>query len=102
MTKVGLLIKFTAKDGQRDALAAHLGGLTPIAQSEAGTELWTVHASPTEPNAVWLYEVYSSPQALEAHNATPANAAAKARTGELTDGPPQVFPLIPMAGKGLL
>ena len=101
MSKFGMLIQFTAKPGQRDALAEHLSSLMPVVAAEPGTELYVVSVSPDDPDAVWLIEAYSSPQALEAHNANPPVVAAKARTGELLAGPPKAFPHLPLAGKGL-
>jgi quinol monooxygenase YgiN len=102
MNKFGMLIKFTAQTGQRDALVEHLSSLMPIAHAEPGTEIYVISVSPSEPDVVWLIEAYSNPQALEAHNANPAILAAKARTGELLAGPPQAFPHIPIVGKGLI
>jgi quinol monooxygenase YgiN len=101
MSKVGLLIKFTAKSGMRDALMEHFQSLVGVVNAEAGTVDWAVHISPIEPDAVWLYEVYQNQAAMDAHNSTETNAQAKIKTGELTIGRPDVFPLIPIAGKGL-
>jgi hypothetical protein len=39
---------------------------------------------------------------MDFHSSTEINAQAKVKTGELTVGAPEVFPLIPIAGKGLL
>lgn len=101
MSKAGILIKFTAKPGMREALVAHFQSLVQIADSEEGTEDWTFHLSPVEPDAVWLYEVYKDQAAMDFHNSTRTNSEAKAKTEELTVGAPDVFPLIPIAGKGL-
>lgn len=99
--KIGLWIKFTAKDGQRNSLAAHLTEVASLAHGETGTELWLVNLSPTDPNAVWLYEAYSDQDAMHAHEATAAYEAAKAKTGSFLAGPPEVLPLLPISGKGL-
>jgi quinol monooxygenase YgiN len=101
MSKVSLLIKFTAKPGMREALVEHFRSLIKIANEEEGTIDWAVHISPIEPDAVWLYEVYQDQAAMDIHNSTEANTQAKIKTSELTIGRPEVFPLIPIAGKGL-
>lgn len=100
--KNSVFIQFTAAPGQRDALVRHLvataAQLTP---HEAGTEIWTVSTSPAQPDAVYVYEVYSSAEAQAAHEASPAYAQARAATNALLAGPPQVTPLEPAGGKGL-
>lgn len=101
MSKVSLLIKFTAKSGMRDLLAEHFRSLLDIADHEDGTEDWAVHISPIESDAVWLYEVYKDQKSMDLHNSTEANAQAKAKASELTVGVPEVYPIVPIAGKGL-
>jgi quinol monooxygenase YgiN len=96
MTKVGVFIKFTAKPGMRDELVEHFRSLVKIANSESGTEDWTFHISPIEPDAVWLYEVYTDQGAKDLHDSTEINAEAKAKTHELTVGAPEVVPFIPI------
>jgi quinol monooxygenase YgiN len=102
MSQVGLLIKFTAKPGMRDALVEYFRSLIETAKKEDGTEDWAFHLSPVEPDAVWLYEVYKDQKSMDFHNSTEINAQAKVKIGELTAGAPEVFPLIPIAGKGLM
>lgn len=101
MSQVSLLIKFTAKPGMRDELVEYFRSLIPTVDGEPGTLDWAVHTSPIELDAVWLYEVYQDQAAMDLHNSTEINAQAKVKIGELTTGRPEVFPLIPMAGKGL-
>jgi quinol monooxygenase YgiN len=102
MSHVGLLIKFTAKPGMRDALVEYFRSLIETANGEDGTEDWAFHISPVEPDAVWLYEVYKDQKSMDFHNSTEINAQAKVKIGELTARAPEVFPLIPIAGKGLM
>jgi quinol monooxygenase YgiN len=100
MSKVNLLIKFTAKPGMRDRLVEHFSSLVETVNTEDGTVDWAVHISLIEPDAVWLYEVYQHQSAMDLHNSTEINAQAKIKTSELTVGAPSVFPLVPIAGKG--
>ncbi|WP_425145653.1 putative quinol monooxygenase [Deinococcus sp.] len=99
--RIGMLIKFTAQRGQRDALAEHLASLVEVAQAEVGTQVYLVSTSPAEPDAVYLIEVYADAGGLERHNAGEKIISAKGKTETLLAGPPQVVPLSPLAGKGL-
>ena len=101
-SKASVLIRFQPAAGKKAELVAHLlqtaAELTP---GEAGTEVWTVSTSPVEEDAVYVYEVYSSAAAQQAHEASPAYAIARAATNALLAGPPQVTPLVALGGKGL-
>jgi quinol monooxygenase YgiN len=99
MSRVGLLIKFTAQPEKYDDLIDLFRSLVATAQGEAGTEDWAFHLSPIEPNAIWLYEVYKNQESMDFHNSTVVNAQAKLKIQELTVGAPEVLPLIPIAGK---
>jgi quinol monooxygenase YgiN len=101
MSKVGVLVKFTAKPGLRDQLVEHFRLLVEHANTEGGTEDWSFHLSPVEPDAVWLYEVYKDQSAMDTHNSAEITVQAKVKTHELTAGVPEVVPLIPIVGKGL-
>jgi quinol monooxygenase YgiN len=101
MSKVGVLVKFSAKFGLRDQLVEHFHSLVGTTNTESGTEDWSFHLSPVEPDAVWLYEVYKDQAAMDAHNNADITIQAKAKTHELTAGVPEVVPLMPIAGKGL-
>jgi quinol monooxygenase YgiN len=97
MTKPGVFIKFTAQPGKRDALAEHLSAIGKA--TAPATEAFSVHISPVDANAVFVYERYADADAKEAHEATAAYAAARAKTGEMLAGAPEVFPLIAVGGK---
>ena len=101
MSKVGVLIKFTAKPELRDELVEHFRSLVATANAESGTEDWAFHLSPIESDAVWLYEVYKDQSAMDEHNNAEVTIQAKAKTHELTAGVPEVVPLMPIAGKGM-
>ncbi|MEO7000196.1 MAG: antibiotic biosynthesis monooxygenase, partial [Ktedonobacterales bacterium] len=63
MSKLGLYVKFTTQAGQRDALAALLLDAAQAAADVAGCELYIVNTSPTEPDVIWVTEIWSSPEA---------------------------------------
>lgn len=59
MATYALFGKFTAVDGQRDALTQLLlAGREFVAA--AGCEAWFVHTSADDPNGVWVYEAWRS------------------------------------------
>jgi quinol monooxygenase YgiN len=101
MSRIGIILTFQAKPGQRDALAAHLLAAAQSYASEPGTELFTVNVSPTDANSVIVIETYQSEQAKLVHESSPHYPAIRAGTAPFLAGPPQAIPLLPLGGKGL-
>ena len=101
MSAVGVLLKFIAKPGMKAALEAHLIEQAGIAGGEPGTLCFVVHASPIEPDAVFLYEAYVNEGAKALHESASTYAAVREKTGHLTVGHPVAIPLLPLKGKGL-
>jgi quinol monooxygenase YgiN len=100
--KISVLIRFKAKKGQTQALANHLTeAANQLTINEEETEIFTVSTTPIDPEAVYVYEVYSSAEAKAKHETGDAYNAIRAKTGDFVDGPPQVIPLTPVGGKGL-
>ena len=102
MARVGALAKLTARAGAGAELLALLEGRVAAAQEEPGTELFVVHVDPQLADAVWVYEVYADAEAERAHMATPGYAEASAMLERLLGAEPEVYPLVPVAGKGLV
>jgi quinol monooxygenase YgiN len=61
MSRYGLFGKLTAHPGQGDALAGLLLGSGGAAMP--GCELYIVNRAPDDPDALWVYEVWESPEA---------------------------------------
>ena len=101
MSKVGAFVKLTAREGQRDALIAHLLQSVSTAQGEDETEVWIISSSPTEPNTVWLTEIYSSPEAQAAHSGSEAAQANLAGAMQYIAAAPDVILFSPAGGKGI-
>jgi quinol monooxygenase YgiN len=99
MESIAILIQFTAKPGQRDALAAHLATAGASYAAEAGTQAFISHLSLIDPNTVVVYERYASEIAQQAHEQAPGHGAIRAKTDEFLAGPPQVTPLAVFGGK---
>ncbi|MBP1991588.1 putative quinol monooxygenase [Paenibacillus eucommiae] len=75
MSKFGMYVKFSAKPGQRDALVQILLDGAAAAQSVKECEIYIVNVSDTEPDTVWVTEVWSHE---EAHAASLAQEETKA------------------------
>jgi quinol monooxygenase YgiN len=99
--RVGVIITFKAKPGQRDGLAQHLLEAAGSYAPEHGTDLFLISQSPVDPDAVIVYESYSSDAAKAAHESASGYSEIRAKTGPFLAGPPQVMPLLPLGGKGL-
>ncbi|MEF2965572.1 antibiotic biosynthesis monooxygenase [Paenibacillus sp. M1] len=100
MSKYGMNVKFTAKAGERDALAQILLGAAAAAEGFEGCEKYIISLSETEPDAVWVTEIWSGE---EAHQASLNNEAGKAliqQARPLIAGV-ESYPVRPIGGKGL-
>jgi quinol monooxygenase YgiN len=102
MSKVGIIAKMTAKEGQRDALVAALQPLLDAVKDEPGTEIYAMHTDTAVPEVVWFYELYTDQDAMIAHGTSDTMKAAGAQLAELLAGRPELNFLAPEAAKGLL
>lgn len=100
MSKFGLYGKITAQPGQRDALVAGLLEAAALMQHVPGCELYIVNASATEPDVVWMTEVWSSEAAHQASLAPDEIKALIKRNIPLIAGGERIE-IVPIGGKGL-
>jgi len=56
----GCQVKFTARPGQHDVLVDHLLRAATHAETTAGCQLYLINASTTEPESVWVTEVWTT------------------------------------------
>ncbi|MEI7592652.1 MAG: antibiotic biosynthesis monooxygenase [Actinomycetes bacterium] len=102
MSKTSMILKLTAQDGRRDDLLAALSGMLPTVNDEEGTEIYAFNYDDSDANVIWIYEVYSSKEAMDLHSATPAMAELLGAVGPLLGTePPLWVSATPMAGKGI-
>ncbi len=99
MDKIGVFLQFRAKPGMRNELAIHLVQASESYADEAGTEVFTIHVSPVEPDTVLVYERYRDAQAKETHESAPGYAAIRDKTDTFLAGPPLALPLLYVGGK---
>lgn len=79
MSRFGARNKFTAHAGKRDELAEILLGAAAEAREVEGCELYRVYVSETEPNVVWVNEIWRDEADQKATLALESTKAAIAR-----------------------
>jgi quinol monooxygenase YgiN len=94
----GLIGKMTAVSGQRDALAAILLGGTGTV---AGCLSYIVASDPSDPDALWITEVWDSQASHQASLALPEVKGAIARGRPLIAGFSNRVETVPLGGVGL-
>jgi quinol monooxygenase YgiN len=101
MSKVALIAKLVAKEGQRDQLAEVLHQALEIAAADEGAIFYILHADANQPDVLWFYELYRDQDALAAHGASDAMRAVGKAAAPYSAARPELIPLAPIAGKGL-
>lgn len=101
MSAYGCYVKFSAQPGQRDALVKYLLRAAAGVSTAAGCELYIVNTSPTEPESVWVTEVWRSQQEHDASLTTEGTQEAIKQILPLLAGSPEKIDILPVGGKGL-
>jgi quinol monooxygenase YgiN len=101
VSKIAVLAKITAKEGQRDALVQEFTKLLDAVRSEEGTLVYAIHTSTDDADVVWFYELYADQESLNAHGTSDAMKAAGPALGPLMAGRPELIILNPQVAKGL-
>lgn len=105
MTSVGRYVKMRAREGSGEALAQLMLRVAEDLQSVHGCELYVINRSPSEPDAVWVNELWLSQEALDKSLERLRTDAGQARLAEvmaLLDGPPERIEVEPLGGIGYL
>jgi quinol monooxygenase YgiN len=102
MSAYGCYVKFTAQPEQRDALVEHLLRAAALIEKAAGCELYIINTSPTEPESVWVTEVWRSQQEHDASLTIPGAQEAIKQVLPLLAGSPEKIDVLPVGGKGLI
>ena len=100
-TRYGLVGSFRAQPGQGDVLADLLVRAAQALEANGDCELYVVSRSPDDADAVWVTEVWTSPEAHRAslEDETVRELIRQARP--LIAGLGDRFELSPLGGKGL-
>jgi quinol monooxygenase YgiN len=101
VSKVAVLVKLTAKEGQRDELVKALDAALATAAAEEGTIFYILHADSHDPHVLWFYELYRDQDAYTAHGTSDAFRAVGRASAPYAAGRPELVVLEPLGGKGL-
>jgi quinol monooxygenase YgiN len=69
-TKVFFMVKWQVQPGQEEVVSQALTQLVEHSRTEPGCLYYQPHVSTTQPDLIYLYEVYASPAAAAAHRET--------------------------------
>jgi quinol monooxygenase YgiN len=97
----GLFGKMRAVSGQRDVLIGHLLHAAELLRDLEGCYLYVINSDPTDPDGIWVNEIWRSQddhRASLTHEAV-INLIAVARP--IIADMPQRFEVTPLGGKGL-
>ena len=102
MTPVTYFVRMRALEGSEQAVSELLlSNVARIDAGERGNLAFAVHRSNSDPREFWLYETWSDPEAVEAHESGPAFAAYKDALRPLVDPDSLVFgDAAPLAVRG--
>jgi quinol monooxygenase YgiN len=79
--------RFAAKEGLGEKVRAALDDAAVAAAQEPGTLLYLIHDVQTEPDTIWMYELYASPEAQTAHSGSDATARLREAVADLLREP---------------
>jgi quinol monooxygenase YgiN/mannose-6-phosphate isomerase-like protein (cupin superfamily) len=104
---VGRYVKFTAQPGRGDELAQSLLRAAESLQDTPGCELYVVNRSATDPDQIWVTELWRDQEALDASLEQLRTEAGQAQLAEvsalLAEGqPPELTEFVPLGGVGYL
>ncbi|MDF2856174.1 MAG: antibiotic biosynthesis monooxygenase [Neobacillus sp.] len=101
MEKFGLFGKLIAKEGERGTLLEILLEAASSMESLSECELYVVNVSEEDPNAVFVYEVWSNEGAHQASLSLEVTQTLIHRAKPIIAGMERISTLQPMGGKGL-
>jgi quinol monooxygenase YgiN/mannose-6-phosphate isomerase-like protein (cupin superfamily) len=102
---IGRYVKFTAQPNRGDELAALLLRAADSLRDAPGCELYVINRSATNPDEIWVTELWLSQETLDASVEELGTEAGRARVAEvmaLLAGPPERIDVEPIGGVGYL
>jgi quinol monooxygenase YgiN len=100
MERFALFGKIVAKPGERDALLAHLLEASRLVSPLPGCDLYIVSVAPTDPDAIFVFELWRSEADHDASLKVESTKALIARARPLMAGGESTR-LVPKGGKGV-
>jgi quinol monooxygenase YgiN len=99
--KFGIYGKLIAKEGEREQLAAILLEAAESMQNHEECELYLVSVAPEDPNAVYVYEVWTSESAHQGSLTLDSTQTLIQRAKPILAGMERISTLVPKGGKGI-
>jgi quinol monooxygenase YgiN/mannose-6-phosphate isomerase-like protein (cupin superfamily) len=102
---IGRYVKFTAQPNRGEELAALLLSATDSLRDAPGCELYVINRSATNPDEIWVTELWLSQETLDARVKELETEAGRARVADvmaLLAGPPERIDVEPLGGVGYL
>jgi quinol monooxygenase YgiN len=93
------ITKVVTEPANTAAVLGILREIVALDAGEPGTLVQTVQVDRAAPSVIWLYEVWASAEALEAHRVN--GAGPRERLAPLTSGAYEVHACAPLFGHGL-
>jgi quinol monooxygenase YgiN len=90
MAPLAKLVRMHVVDGRRDELVEALEPVRAAAESDPGTEAWTIHVDREHPDQVFIYERCRDQAAADSHDELPVLKEAVGRVGAFLSEPPEV------------
>lgn len=102
MSKIGILARIPAQPGKRDEVVEALKRAAAASeQNEPGCLAYTIHEDAKDPDVVWMYELYTDQDALDAHPKSDHYKQLTSEIGGVLTGRPELTFLNHVGGKGL-
>ncbi len=102
MSKVVVIAKITALEGKREELVAAMGPMIDhVEANEPDTLAYILNEDAGDENVVWMYEEYTSHEALAAHGQSESMKEFGMALRSLAGARPEITVLNPVRGKGL-
>jgi quinol monooxygenase YgiN len=100
MSRVARYVRFRARSGQGDALAAGLLEAAAALEQVAGCELYLINREAADRDVVWVTELWRSREDVEASLQADGAKESIAEVMALVDGTPELTELVPEGGVG--
>ncbi len=101
MSKVAVWVRLPLKPGVRAEAAQAFQVAVDNVQSEDGTLVYILHEEEADPDALFVYELYTEQAALIAHSSADWFKAFGPSLAPFMAGRPEMHFLAPVTGKGL-
>lgn len=101
MSKVAMWVRLPLKPGVRAEAATAFQVAVDNVQSEADTLVYILHEEEADPDALFVYELYTDQAALIAHSSADWFKSFGPTLAPFMAGRPEMHFLAPLTGKGL-